>query len=138
MIRTIRISKLAKLAAISIAFAAISGCVTAEYVVGAGTGIDGDVYRSYEILGFVTTEIVQRERATAGILDSDGPSFTFNGFRQNLLDVAREEYPNADDVIRVVVTPTQVINTTDFFFFGDTTYDDAVYHIEGIAVRYND
>ncbi|MFW6252575.1 MAG: hypothetical protein ACOC4F_01480 [bacterium] len=138
MFRINRTSRLLKLAAIGISFVALSGCVTAEYVVGAGTGIDGDVYRSYEIIGFVTTEIIQRERATAGILDFDGPQFTFTGFRQNLLDAAREQYPDVDDVIRVVVTPTQVVNTTNFLFFGDTVYEDAVYHIEGVAIRYND
>ncbi len=129
---------LIRTALILVSLVALAGCVTTEYVIGGASGIDGDVGRPYEILGYVSTEIVQREVITSGLMDSGTAEFSFNGFRRNLLDAARTTHSNVDDVIRVVVTPTQRISTTNLFFLSSSSFEGGVYHVEGLAIRYTD
>jgi hypothetical protein len=126
-----------KIATVVVVVLFAAGCVTQEYVLETPAGIDGDVNRDYEILGYVTTELVQREQITTSAFDEATAEFGFDGFRQDLLAVARNQYDDVDDVIRVVVTPTQLRTTTDYVWFGSTTYLGR-FHAEGVAIRYTD
>lgn len=132
-----RVASRVKLVVISIGVLALAGCMTTEYVIDQGSGVDGDVYRDYDILGYVTTEIAQRERITSNAFADEELEFSFTGFRQNLLAEARTQYPNADDVIRVVITPTFTLNSFNFLgLFTSDTYSGRIYHVEGVAIQY--
>jgi hypothetical protein len=126
-----------KIAAVAIVALFATGCITQEYVLETPAGIDGDVNREYEVLGYVTTELVQREQISTTAFEEATAEFGFDGFRQNLLEVARSQYDDVDDIIRVVVTPTQLRTTTNYIWFGATDYIGR-FHAEGIAIRYLD
>lgn len=126
-----------KLFLAGLAILALSGCLTTEYVIDQGVGVDGDVYRDYRILGYVTTEIAQRERVTGDAFSAETPEFSFSGFRQNLLQEARTQYPETDDVIRVVITPTFTVSSMEVLgLFTSTSYSGRIYHVEGLAISY--
>ncbi|MEX2444760.1 MAG: hypothetical protein WD492_14235 [Alkalispirochaeta sp.] len=126
-----------KIAVVAVVALLATGCITQEYVLDTPAGVDGDVNRDYEILGYVTTELVQREQISTSALEEASAEFGFDGFRRNLIEVARTQYDDVDDVIRVVVTPTQLRTTTNYIWFGAIDYIGR-FHAEGVAIRYID
>ncbi len=98
---------------------ALTGCVS--YVTPARYQESSPIVKDYTILGFVSVDmpVVQ-------------PTDDVKGVKEMALAVAREQYPDADDIIDVTITEKA---KHTYIFFG--LISDYRTTLEGNAIRYN-